>query len=66
MSYNVQGQQKPFVHITVRVLLGRDPKQKNNLSEVILHQVAAMFQNDICVVVKIEDINQQSYRKYVI
>ncbi|WP_061014912.1 5-carboxymethyl-2-hydroxymuconate Delta-isomerase [Photobacterium leiognathi] len=64
--YRTGTTEKPFVHITVRVLPGRDPKQKDNLAEVILHQVAAMSHNDICVTVEIEDINQESYRKYVI
>ena len=57
---------KPFVHITLRILPGRSEQQKDMLSELILHNVVSMFHSDIAISVEIEDINQQSYRKYVV
>ncbi|PSU19869.1 5-carboxymethyl-2-hydroxymuconate Delta-isomerase [Photobacterium kishitanii] len=64
--YRTGATEKPFIHITIRILPGRTEEQKDLLSEVLLHHVAAMFNSDIAISVEIEDINQQSYRKCVV
>ncbi|KAE8178248.1 5-carboxymethyl-2-hydroxymuconate Delta-isomerase [Photobacterium carnosum] len=64
--YRTGTTEKPFVHITLRILPGRSDQQKDTLLELILHNVASMFHSDIALSVEIEDINQQSYRKYVV
>lgn len=64
--YQTGSSKKPFVHVTVKILDGRDPKQKSNLAEVILHQIAAMFFNEISITVDVKEIDRETYRKYVI
>ena len=64
--YRTGTTEKPFVHVTLRILPGRTEQQKDMLADVLLHHIAAMFNSDIAISVEIEDINQQSYRKYVV
>lgn len=64
--YRTGTTEKPFIHITLRILSGRTAEQKANLTDVLLDHIASMFHSDICISVEIEEINQACYRKYVV
>jgi 5-carboxymethyl-2-hydroxymuconate isomerase len=55
-----------FVHVTVRLLSGRDDAQKSDLSEKILAQIEPMLPRVVSVGVEICDMHRESYRKRVL
>ena len=54
------------MHVSVRLLSGRDDAQKNDLSEKILAQIEPMLPNVASVGVEICDMHRASYRKRVL
>ena len=58
--------QDSFVHVTVRLLSGRDDAQKADLSEKILAHIEPRLPDVISVGVEICDIHRESYRKRVL
>ena len=58
--------QDSFVHVTVRLLSGRDDAQKAELSEKILVQIEPMLSQVVSVGVEICDMHRESYRKRVL
>jgi 5-carboxymethyl-2-hydroxymuconate isomerase len=55
-----------FVHVTVRLLSGRDDAQKANLSKKLLTRIEPMLPEVVSVGVEICDIHKDSYRKRVL
>lgn len=55
-----------FVHVTVRLLSGRDGEQKSDLSEKILAQIEPILPSVVSVGVEICDMHRESYRKRVL
>ena len=55
-----------FVHVTVRLLSGRDDAQKSELSEKILAQIESLLPRVVSVGVEISDMHRESYRKRVL
>ena len=58
--------QDSFVHVTVRLLSGRDDAQKADLSEKILAHIEPRLPDVISVGVEICDMHRESYRKRVL
>ncbi len=55
-----------FVHVTVRLLSGRDDSQKADLSEKLLAQIEPLLPGVVSVGVEICDMHRDSYRKRVL
>ena len=55
-----------FVHVTVRLLSGRDDAQKTDLSEKLLAQIEPLLPAVVSVGVEICDMHRDSYRKRVL
>ena len=55
-----------FVHVTVRLLSGRDDAQKADLSEKLLAQIEPLLPAVVSVGVEICDMHKDSYRKRVL
>lgn len=58
--------QDSFVHVTVRLLYGRDEQQKSLLSENLLAAIEPLLPNVASVGVEICDMHRESYRKRVL
>ncbi len=58
--------QDSFVHITVRLLSGRDDRQKADLSEKVLAHIEPVLPGVVSVSVEICDMHRDSYRKRVL
>ena len=55
-----------FVHVTVRLLSGRDDAQKSDLSEILLAHIEPMLPRVVSVGVEVCDMHRESYRKRVL
>jgi 5-carboxymethyl-2-hydroxymuconate isomerase len=55
-----------FVHVTVRLLSGRDDAQKADLSKKLLATIEPMLSEVVSVGVEICDMHKASYRKRVL
>jgi len=55
-----------FVHVTVRLLSGRDDAQKADLSDKLMKQIEPLLPGVVSVGVEICDIHSSSYRKRVL
>lgn len=55
-----------FVHVTVRLLSGRDDAQKVDLSEKLLATIEPLLPAVVSVGVEICDMHKDSYRKRVL
>lgn len=64
--YNNGGTQDAFVHVTVRLLSGRDDQQKSDLSEKLLAGIEPLLADVASVGVEICDMHRESYRKRVL
>ncbi len=55
----------PFVHVTVKLLSGRDTDQKKQLSQAILHSLQVCSLGACSLTVEVVDIDSASYAKAV-
>ncbi|MFV2032400.1 MAG: 5-carboxymethyl-2-hydroxymuconate Delta-isomerase [Gammaproteobacteria bacterium] len=58
--------QDSFVHVTLRLLSGRNDQQKSLLSEKLLASIEPLLPNVASVGVEICDMHSESYRKRVL
>ncbi len=57
---------KAFVHVTARILSGRNLKEKKGLSNQILKHLRTMNLNSISLTVEVTEIERESYSKIVV
>ncbi|MGH1426802.1 MAG: 5-carboxymethyl-2-hydroxymuconate Delta-isomerase [Arenicella sp.] len=55
-----------FIHVVVKILSGRSPKQKIMLSSDVLTQLKSLSLSDISLTVEVVDIDKVSYAKQLI
>ena len=55
-----------FLHLTLRLLSGRDDAQKAALSEAVLGAIEPLLPGVVSVGVEIVDMHRESYRKRVL
>ena len=55
-----------FLHLTLRLLSGRDDAQKAALSEAVLGAIEPLLPRVVSVGVEIVDMHRESYRKRVL
>ena len=54
-----------FIHVTVRILSGRSPEQKQRLSSTVAKRLADLGLTDISITVEIIDMERESYEKHI-
>jgi 5-carboxymethyl-2-hydroxymuconate isomerase len=64
--YLTGGEKKPFIHITLRILLGRNHQQKKDLTELVLDKLRELVKPAISLSVEVMDIEKISYKKLVL
>lgn len=57
---------KPFIHITFKILFGRNHQQKKELTNLVLDKLSEVLQLPISLSVEVIDIEKVSYKKLVI
>lgn len=61
-GYQVQN----FIHVTLKILSGRDQEQKKNLSEMVLSELYKIGMGSISMTVEVKDIERETYAKKII
>lgn len=56
----------PFIHITLKILQGRDHQQKKDLTKLVSDKVSEVLQPPVSLTVEVMDIEKVSYKKRVI
>lgn len=56
----------PFIHITLKILYGRNHHQKKELSTLVAENLRSHFEPPITISVEVADIEKVSYKKLVI
>lgn len=64
--YQAGALQQAFIHVTVKILSGRDLLQRNNLSHLVLEQLAQINLGPISITVEVIEIEKESYAKRVV
>ncbi len=59
------GEPVAFIHVSIRLLSGRDSNQKKNLSERVLAQLATLALGHLSLTVEIIDIDRDSHAAIV-
>ena len=54
-----------FVHVTVKILSGRNLEQRKKLTQLILAKLNELFSNAISLTVEITEIEKESYAKSI-
>lgn len=57
------GSNKPFIHISAKMLAGRSQEQKQNLSEAIKNGIETLALGDCALTIEIIDIEKETYFK---
>jgi 5-carboxymethyl-2-hydroxymuconate isomerase len=65
-DYQIGSTDSLFVHITARILYGRNHQQKKALSQLLLARVESLLVAPVCISVEIVDIDKVSYSKVVL
>ena len=55
-----------FVHVTMRILSGRNDEQKTMLTQQVLTQLQTLVKMDCSLSVEVVDINRETYSKVVV
>ena len=55
-----------FVHVTLRILSGRNLDQKSNLSQLVLNKLEGLLTNGCSISVEVVDIDRDSYAKVIV
>jgi len=56
----------PFIHITLKILHGRNHQQKKDLTALVLGKLTEVVKPPISLSVEVMDIDKVSYKKLVI
>jgi 5-carboxymethyl-2-hydroxymuconate isomerase len=56
----------PFIHITLKILQGRDHQQKKDLTKLVLDTLSEFIPAPLSLSVEVMDIEKVSYKKIVI
>ena len=54
-----------FVHVTAKILSGRNVEQRNKLAQSILDQLNELFSSGVSLTVEVYEIERSSYAKVV-
>lgn len=65
-NYQSGSVKKAFVHVTVKILSGRNPEQKKSLSSLILLQLRTIEFPSTLLTVEVVEIEKESYARIMI
>ena len=54
-----------FVHVTLKILSGRDQQQKKALSECVLGELESLGLSSISLTVEVSDMDRETYAKKI-
>jgi 5-carboxymethyl-2-hydroxymuconate isomerase len=64
--YLTGGDKIPFIHVTLKILFGRNHQQKKDLTKLVLDKLSEIVVPPISLSVEVIDIEKVSYKKLVI
>ncbi|WP_428025573.1 5-carboxymethyl-2-hydroxymuconate Delta-isomerase [Arcobacter sp.] len=64
-SYMTGPKRSDFIHVSLKILSGRTPKQKLSLSDAVIEELVALAYNDVSITVEVVDMDRDSYRKVI-
>jgi 5-carboxymethyl-2-hydroxymuconate isomerase len=64
--YLTGGDKRPFIHVTLKILFGRNHQQKKDLTKSVLDKLSEIVEPPISLSVEVIDIEKVSYKKLVI
>ncbi len=59
-------QRQDFIHVTLRILSGRDDDAKLKLSQSVLSRLATLSLTDASLTVEVVDMERESYSKRIV
>ncbi|MCY7294570.1 5-carboxymethyl-2-hydroxymuconate Delta-isomerase [Alteromonas sp. a30] len=62
-DYRLMGGHEHFIHVTVKMLSGRTPEQRQTLSESVLSALTQLKLMNTSLTVEISDLERESYTK---
>lgn len=62
--YQIGELKRPFVHVEVKMLSGREPEQKLALSQAVLTALSELALTEVETTVEINDTDRAAYSKY--
>lgn len=65
-DYLVGQNKSDFLHITIKILSGRNIQQKQSLSQSVLKQLNQLKLNNCSITIEVMDIDTESYVKSVL
>ncbi|WP_415902108.1 5-carboxymethyl-2-hydroxymuconate Delta-isomerase [Neptuniibacter sp. QD29_5] len=54
-----------FIHVSSRILSGRNTEQKTQLTEAVLNELKTLGLKDLSITVEVLDIDRNSYAKHI-
>ena len=57
---------KDFIHVTLKLLSGRNIEERKKLSHLVLHELSQMGLSDVSLTVEVCEIEKGSYAKVVV
>ncbi|WP_415885905.1 5-carboxymethyl-2-hydroxymuconate Delta-isomerase [Neptuniibacter sp. QD37_6] len=54
-----------FIHVSSRILSGRDTEQKTQLTQAVLTELKTLGLKDLSITVEVLDIDRDSYAKHI-
>ncbi|MBW8183369.1 5-carboxymethyl-2-hydroxymuconate Delta-isomerase [Shewanella nanhaiensis] len=65
-NYQTGNVELKFVHVTLKILSGRNLEQKSRLTELVLAQLKKLQMTDCSISVEVADIERDSYAKVIV
>ncbi len=64
-NYHSEPGTKDFIHVTLKILSGRNPEQKKMLSNSVLEKLRELTVKACALSVEVVDVDRESYSKFV-
>lgn len=64
-SYMTGPKKSDFIHVVLKILSGRTPQQKSNLSTAVINELITLNCSDVSLTVEVVDMDRGSYCKVV-
>lgn len=65
-NYQTGNVELNFVHVTLKILSGRNLEQKSRLTQLVLEQLKTLQMTDCSISVEVTDIDRASYAKVIV
>ncbi|MGB0894799.1 MAG: 5-carboxymethyl-2-hydroxymuconate Delta-isomerase [Parashewanella sp.] len=64
-DYQIGFKRSAFIHVTLKILSGRNDEQKLQLSRLVIEQLASLGYEQVTLTAEVIDIDKNSYSKEV-